>query len=60
MQVFSSLAAARKLLIDERLRPFLLLHPNALPDFEGLPTADSNAVVVGLAKEAFSYDNMNR
>ena len=37
-QVFSSLAAARRLLEEERLRPFLLLHPNALPDFEGVPT----------------------
>ena len=58
--MFSSLAAARRLLEDEQLKPFLLLHPNALPEFEGLPTSDPNAVVVGLAKEAFSYENMNR
>lgn len=58
-QVFSSLAAAHKLLVDEGLRPFLLLHPKALPDFAGLPTGQPNAVVVGLAKEAFSYENMN-
>lgn len=43
-QVFSSLAAARKLVADEGLRPFLLLHPKALPDFDGLPTQDPNAV----------------
>jgi ribonucleotide monophosphatase NagD (HAD superfamily) len=59
-QVFSSLTATRRLLEARRLRPFLLMHPAALPDFEGLPTADPNCVVVGLAKEAFSYKNMNK
>ncbi|KAL4447844.1 hypothetical protein ABPG75_005063 [Micractinium tetrahymenae] len=59
-EVFSSLTATRRLLEEQGLRPFLLLHPKALPDFEGIPTENPDAVVVGLAKEAFSYDNMNR
>jgi phospholysine phosphohistidine inorganic pyrophosphate phosphatase len=60
-QVFSSLTATRKLLEDRCLRPFLLLHPDVLPDFEGLPTGGNpNCVVVGLAQEAFSWGNMNQ
>lgn len=58
--MFSSLTATASLLKERQLRPFLLLHPRALPDFEHLPQDDPNAVVVGLAKEAFSYENMNR
>lgn len=59
MQVFSSLTATHRLLEQRGLRPFLLLHPRALPDFADLEQAAPNAVVVGLAKEAFSYANMN-
>lgn len=59
-QVFSSIRAAHSVLTSQRLRPVLLLHPNALPEFDGLDTSDPDAVVVGLAKEAFSYTNMNQ
>lgn len=55
----SSLGAAKKLLKDRHLRPFLLMHPKALPEFDDTPQQDPNAVVVGLAMEAFSFDNMN-
>ncbi len=42
------------------LRPFLLVHPDALPDFDGLDTtAPHNAVIVGDAAEAFTFHNMN-
>ncbi|PRW45390.1 haloacid dehalogenase-like hydrolase domain-containing 2 [Chlorella sorokiniana] len=58
-EVFSSLTATRRLIEERQLRPFLLLHPKALPDFEGLPTDSPNCVVVGLAKEAFNYENLN-
>lgn len=49
VQVFSSLTATRRLLEERGLRPFLLLHPKALPDFEGIPTDRPNAgaAVVG-------------
>ena len=59
-QVFSSLAAARKLIDKQSLRPYLLVHPGAMPDFEGLPSGSApNAVLVGLAKEAFTYSALN-
>ena len=35
-QVFTSLTAARKIIDDENLRPFLLVDDRALTDFDGL------------------------
>lgn len=58
-QVFSSLRAAKCLVNEQRLRPLLLLHPDALPEFDGVDTSSPNAVVLGLAKEAFTYDRLN-
>jgi HAD superfamily hydrolase (TIGR01458 family) len=58
-QVFSSLRAARKVIQDQQLRPLLLLHPDALPEFSSINCSEPNAVVLGLAQEAFSYDSMN-
>lgn len=46
-QVFSSLTATRRLLEERGLRPFLLLHPKALPDFEGIPTHNPNCGTTG-------------
>ncbi|WIA39773.1 hypothetical protein OEZ86_005829 [Tetradesmus obliquus] len=58
-EVFSSLRAAKKLIQDQQLRPLLLLHPDALPEFDGIDCCQPNAVVMGLAQQAFSYDSMN-
>eukprot|EP00192_Tetraselmis_astigmatica_P021426 CAMPEP_0117692164 /NCGR_PEP_ID=MMETSP0804-20121206/26161_1 /TAXON_ID=1074897 /ORGANISM="Tetraselmis astigmatica, Strain CCMP880" /LENGTH=262 /DNA_ID=CAMNT_0005505553 /DNA_START=108 /DNA_END=896 /DNA_ORIENTATION=+ len=58
-EVFTSLVAAREMVSEQGLRPFLLLHPDAEPEFDGIDTANPNAVVVGLAKEGFTYDRMN-
>ena len=37
-EVFTSLSAARKIVDQEKLRPFLLLDDRAMADFEGLIT----------------------
>eukprot|EP00884_Botryococcus_braunii_P017585 jgi/Botrbrau1/450/Bobra.110_2s0097.2 len=58
-EIISSLGAAKKLLKDRGLRPFLLMHPRALPEFDGIEQQEPNAVLVGLAMDAFSYENMN-
>jgi hypothetical protein len=58
-RVFSSLRAAKKVIQDQQLRPLLLLHPDALPEFAGIDCSNPNAVVLGLAQQAFSYDSMN-
>jgi hypothetical protein len=59
LQIFSSLKAAHQLIKDQQIRPLLLLHPNALPEFSDIDQSNPNAVVVGWAKEAFTYSYLN-
>lgn len=39
------------------LKPYLLVHPNVLPEFEGidLSSKDPNCVILGDAVDEFSY-----
>jgi HAD superfamily hydrolase (TIGR01458 family) len=41
------------------LRPYLLVHPNLVSEFDGLEREDPDAVVVGDAEDDFTYRNMN-
>ncbi|KAI6219011.1 Haloacid dehalogenase-like hydrolase domain-containing protein 2 [Aphelenchoides fujianensis] len=60
-QFFTSLSAARRFVEREKLRPFLMLEPEAMGEFEGVDTSEPlNAVVVGLAPWMFDYEQMNR
>ena len=59
-EVFTAPLAARRVLEQQGWRPHLLVHPDLRPDFEGLATDRPNAVVVGDAGQAFSYDTLNR
>ena len=59
-EVFSSLAAARRLLERRHLRPMLLLQPEALPDFDGVSTDRPDAVLVGLAPDSFDYETLTK
>ncbi|KYQ52528.1 Haloacid dehalogenase-like hydrolase domain-containing protein 2 [Trachymyrmex zeteki] len=60
-EIFSSLAAARKLIISQRLKPMLLIDPAAMEDFQDLATDDTpNAVVIGLAPSKFNYEELNK
>ncbi|XP_074600453.1 phospholysine phosphohistidine inorganic pyrophosphate phosphatase [Brevipalpus obovatus] len=45
---------------DNNLRPFLLIRPELRADFEGLNENDPNAVVIGDAVDAFSFENLNK
>ena len=44
------------------LKPYLLVHPNCLPDFDGVDSSDEdpNCVVLGDAVDEFSYKNLNK
>ena len=44
------------------LKPYLLVHPNCLPDFDGIESSDEdpNCVVLGDAVDEFSYKNLNK
>lgn len=60
--IVSSLAAARNLIEAGKLKPMLILAPEALEDFENVvcPEGQSpNAVVIGLAPTEFYYDRLN-
>ncbi|XP_076618459.1 haloacid dehalogenase-like hydrolase domain-containing protein 2 [Colletes latitarsis] len=60
-EIFSSLAAAKRLIASRKLNPMLLIEPAANEDFEGLVKSNekANAVVVGLAPNKFHYDVLN-
>lgn len=61
-EIHSSLGAARTLIVQRKLKPLLLLSPEALVDFEGLScpeNEEANAVVVGLAPTEFHYERLN-
>ena len=61
-EIYSSLGAARKFIETHKLKPFFLLSPEALEDFEHVAIGvedKPNAVVVGLAPTEFHYDKLN-
>lgn len=61
-EIHSSLGAAQSLIINRKLKPLLLLSPEAMEDFEGLGVTQGeipNAVVIGLAPTEFHYDRLN-
>ena len=45
---------------EKNLRPFLLVHPSALPEYSDVECSNPNSVVVGDACEIFTYENMNK
>lgn len=58
-ELFMPAIAARKYLLEHRLRPLLLVHPALQPEFEGLPNTGPEAVVIGDAGEDFTYSTLN-
>ncbi|OQR74319.1 haloacid dehalogenase hydrolase domain-containing protein 2-like [Tropilaelaps mercedesae] len=59
-EIFSSLIAARDYVRKHQLRPYLLVHDDAMEDFSELEgRSNLNAVVVGLAPEKFTYNKLN-
>jgi HAD superfamily hydrolase (TIGR01458 family) len=58
-EMFTAPLAVRRYLEAHGLHPYLLVHPNLMPEFEGIPINDPDAVVVGDAEDDFSFKNMN-
>ena len=46
----------------KKLNPYLLVHPNCLPDFDGVCKSNQelNCVILGDAVDGFSYQNLNK
>ncbi|KAJ2364482.1 hypothetical protein H4S01_003760 [Coemansia sp. RSA 2610] len=60
-EVFSSLSAAKQLIVDRKYRPLLLLEDDALAQFADIDQCPPhNAVVVGLAPSKLDYAHMNQ
>lgn len=58
-EVLTAGLAARALVERRKLRPHLLIHPGLLRDWQGILCEQPNAVVVGDAREGFSYAALN-
>ncbi len=59
-QLLTAPVAARHYLIEKGLSPFLLIHPDLKVEFADLESNNSNAVLVGDAGSAFTYEHMNQ
>ncbi len=59
-ELFMPASAVRQRLEAEGLAAHLLVHPNLLEDFAGLPDAEPDAVVIGDAGEGFTYQALNK
>uniref|UniRef100_A0A914W991 Haloacid dehalogenase-like hydrolase domain-containing protein 2 n=1 Tax=Plectus sambesii TaxID=2011161 RepID=A0A914W991_9BILA len=58
-EIFTSLTAAKRFVLQHQLRPMLLLEDVAAEDFEGINRTNPNAVVVGLAPSQLNAERMN-
>lgn len=59
--MFTSLTAAKNVIVYKNLKPFLIVDKAAHEDFDGLldvPVEEANAVVVGLAPDQFDHSTM--
>jgi len=57
--MFTAPLAVRRYLEAHQLRPYLLVHPHLISEFDGIATENPNAVVVGDAENDFSFRKMN-
>lgn len=60
-EIFSSLAAARNVVKNQKLNPMLLIDDAAVEDFEDIidQNKSHDAVLVGLAPDKFNYKHLN-
>ncbi len=59
-QIYTAPVAARDWLLQRRLRPYCLIHPDIRCDFSDCDQNNPNAVLIGDAAEAFCYETLNR
>jgi HAD superfamily hydrolase (TIGR01458 family) len=58
-ELFTAPRVVRRYLQIHSLRPHLLVHPDLVEEFAGLPQQDPDTVVVGFAPALFNYDSLN-
>lgn len=60
-EIFSSLSAARKFILQNNLHPLLLVDKEALEDFSDIDLGGKiDSIVIGLAPEYFNYNTLNK
>lgn len=59
-QIFTAPGAVRQALLNRKLRPYLLIHPDLEAEFADIDQQQPNAVVVADAAERFDYLHLNR
>jgi len=59
-EILTAPLAARQAIERRGLHPYLLIHPELAPDFQGVHTHEPNAVLVGDAGDDFTYARLNQ
>lgn len=58
-QLFTAPLAARNYIKEKNLNPFLLIHPNLLPEFSEFDRQEFDSVLLGDAGSSFTYETLN-
>lgn len=59
-EVFTTIPVAVDFIVNNNLRPFLIIDPCVKNEFDGIDQSDPNCVVLGDATHQFSFQNMNQ
>lgn len=60
-QIFTSLSAAKHYVTENKLKPHLMLHDDALSEFSEIQTnGKPDAILIGLAPDKFDYSSLNQ
>lgn len=59
-ELYTAPLAARDFVVAQHLRPYVVLHESVMPVFDELEKRNPNAVVLGDAREALNYQNLNQ
>lgn len=57
--LFTAPRAARDYLVQRELTPYLVVHPDLAEEFRDFPRSGANAVLLGDAGPAFTYERLN-
>ena len=59
-QLFTAAIAARNYIKENNLHPYLLIHPNLVPEFSDFDSQEFDSVLLGDAGLDFTYKNLNK
>ncbi len=59
-QIFTAPMAAKSYAKENNLHPYLLIHPNLLPEFSEFDDQNFDSVLLGDAGSSFTYESLNK